>query len=70
MPAATAGPRAWSTPADVLGLLRKRWQSGVLLSAFAAGQDWEPLGAIAIGHPAQPSGPRGPVPIDDLLIER
>ena len=52
MPAAAAGPRAWSTPADVLGLLRKRWQSGVLLSAFAAGQDWEPLGVPLRGPSA------------------
>ena len=52
MPAAAAGPRTWSTPADVLGLLRKRWQSGVLLSAFAAGQDWEPLGVPLRGPSA------------------
>lgn len=32
--------------------------------------DWEPLGAIAIGYPAEPSGPRDPVPADDLLIRR
>lgn len=32
--------------------------------------DWEPLGAIAIGYPADPSGPRDPVPTDDLLIRR
>jgi coenzyme F420-0:L-glutamate ligase/coenzyme F420-1:gamma-L-glutamate ligase len=32
--------------------------------------DWVPLGAIAIGHPAEPAGPRDPVPIADLLIER
>ncbi len=44
MPAAAAGPRAWTSPADVLGLLRRRWQAGLLLSAFASGQDWQPLG--------------------------
>lgn len=32
--------------------------------------DWEPLGAVAIGHPEEPAGPRGPVPTTDLLIER
>jgi coenzyme F420-0:L-glutamate ligase / coenzyme F420-1:gamma-L-glutamate ligase len=32
--------------------------------------DWEPLGAIAIGYPDSPSGPRDPVPTDDLLVRR
>lgn len=35
--------------------------------------DWEPLGAIAIGYPgegAAPSGPRDPVPTDDLLVRK
>ncbi len=51
MPAGTAR-RGWSTPADVLGLLRKRWQAGLLLSAFASGQDWEPLGVPLRGPSA------------------
>jgi coenzyme F420-0:L-glutamate ligase / coenzyme F420-1:gamma-L-glutamate ligase len=35
--------------------------------------DWEPLGAIAIGYPDEgtvPSGPRDPVPTDDLLVRK
>jgi hypothetical protein len=36
--------RAWTTPADVLGLLRRRWQAGTFLAAFADGRGWEPLG--------------------------
>ncbi|RDH77677.1 coenzyme F420-0:L-glutamate ligase [Mycolicibacterium moriokaense] len=32
--------------------------------------DWEPLGAIAIGYPARPSGPRDPASTDGLLIRK
>jgi hypothetical protein len=44
VPAAAARAAGWTTPADVLGLLRKRWQAGLLLGAFASGRDWDPLG--------------------------
>ncbi|MGB2919774.1 MAG: coenzyme F420-0:L-glutamate ligase [Mycobacterium sp.] len=32
--------------------------------------DWEPLGAIAIGYPLTPEGPRDPVPSDGLLVRK
>ena len=32
--------------------------------------DWEPLGAVAIGHPETPAGPREPAPAGDLLVYR
>ncbi|MCV7057163.1 coenzyme F420-0:L-glutamate ligase [Mycolicibacterium gilvum] len=32
--------------------------------------DWEPLGAIAIGYGADPVAPREPVPTDGLLVRR
>jgi coenzyme F420-0:L-glutamate ligase / coenzyme F420-1:gamma-L-glutamate ligase len=32
--------------------------------------DWEPLGAIAIGYPAEPAGLRDPAAIADLLIRK
>jgi coenzyme F420-0:L-glutamate ligase/coenzyme F420-1:gamma-L-glutamate ligase len=32
--------------------------------------DWEPLGAIAIGYPAQPSDPREHAPVEGLLVRK
>ena len=32
--------------------------------------DWEPLGAIAIGYPSEPAGPREPVPTDGVLVRK
>ncbi|MCZ8379313.1 coenzyme F420-0:L-glutamate ligase [Mycobacterium sp. CPCC 205372] len=32
--------------------------------------DWEPLGAIAIGYAAEPTGPRDPASVDGLLVRR
>ena len=37
---------------------------------LAIADDWEPLGAIAIGYAAEDAGPRDPSPTDGLLIER
>jgi hypothetical protein len=35
--------RPWTRPADVRAWLYKRWQSGALLTAFAEGEQWQPL---------------------------
>ena len=37
-------PRPWTRPAEVRAWLARKWQSGALLTAFAEGKDWEPLG--------------------------
>ncbi|CAM3349868.1 coenzyme F420-0:L-glutamate ligase [Mycobacterium frederiksbergense] len=37
---------------------------------LATADDWEPLGAIAIGYPAEETGPREPASVDRLLIRR
>jgi hypothetical protein len=47
--AAASQRQAWTTPADVLRLLRRRWQTGTFLTAFAASRGWEPLGVPVRG---------------------
>jgi coenzyme F420-0:L-glutamate ligase/coenzyme F420-1:gamma-L-glutamate ligase len=32
--------------------------------------DWEPLGAVAIGYAAEPAGPRDPASVEGLLVRR
>lgn len=41
---------SWTTPADVVHKLRRRWTSGSVLTAYGEGQPWEPL-PIAIRGP-------------------
>ncbi|WP_006247598.1 coenzyme F420-0:L-glutamate ligase [Mycolicibacterium tusciae] len=47
--------------------------AGLVRDELGLPQDWEPLGAIAIGYPEEGSGlsgPRDPAPTDDLLVRR
>ena len=46
-------PGLWTRPADVRASIRKKWDSGVLLARFAAGQEWEPLGVPIRGPSAR-----------------
>jgi coenzyme F420-0:L-glutamate ligase/coenzyme F420-1:gamma-L-glutamate ligase len=44
--------------------------SDLVRSKLSLPDDWEPLGAIAIGYASNPEGPRDPVPTDELLVRR
>jgi hypothetical protein len=51
-----AGP--WTTPADVRAALRKKWDSGALLSALARGEEWVPFAVPLRGPSAREIGAR------------
>lgn len=42
----------------------------VVREALELPPDWEPLGAVAIGYPLEPSGPRLPSAVGDLLVRK
>ena len=63
MPGARArlGPQAdrpgrWTRPADVRAAVRKKWDSGALLTRFLAGHEWEPLSIPIRGPSARQIG--------------
>jgi hypothetical protein len=51
-------PPAWTSPADVRAAVRKKWDSGALLGAFARGEEWVPLGIPLRGPAAREIGER------------
>jgi hypothetical protein len=51
-------PGAWTRPADVRVTLQRRWKSGALLTAFATGQEWQPVGVPLRGPAARELGER------------
>jgi hypothetical protein len=55
-----SGP--WTRPADVRAAVRKKWDSGALLTRFATGQEWKPLGLPIRGPAASQIGER----LDDV----
>lgn len=50
------GPARWTRPADVRAAIRKKWDSGTLLTRFAAGQDWAPISIPIRGPSAREIG--------------
>jgi hypothetical protein len=49
-------PGRWTRPADVRAAVRKKWDSGALLTRFLAGHEWEPLGIPIRGPSARQIG--------------
>ncbi|HEY5986633.1 MAG TPA: Wadjet anti-phage system protein JetD domain-containing protein, partial [Streptosporangiaceae bacterium] len=49
MAAARAATRTWTAPDDLVARLRKRWQTGAYLTAFASGEAFEPVGVPVRG---------------------
>lgn len=47
----SADERSWTTPDDVVAVLRRRWAGGALLTAFASGRPWAPI-ALTIRGPS------------------
>ena len=56
---ARSASRSWSTPADVVASLRRRWDSGSLLARYASGDGWEPIGMPLRAPTARASRPDG-----------
>lgn len=44
--------RAWTTPADAIAVLRRRWDSGKFLAAFATNEPFAPIGLVIRGPAA------------------
>ncbi|MGV1088177.1 MAG: coenzyme F420-0:L-glutamate ligase [Mycobacterium sp.] len=42
----------------------------IVRSVLELPSDWQPLGAVAVGHPENPPQPRDPAPVGDLLVRR
>lgn len=50
--------QSWTSPADVRAALRKKWDSGALLSAYARGEQWVPWSRPVRGPAAREIGER------------